>query len=79
MYHGIPMAIKDNLYIKNERTTMASKIHQDFVPDHNATVVDKLNEAGAVPIGKLNMHEYAWGATTDSPHFGPCHQPMEYE
>ena len=76
-YHGIPMALKDNLYIKNEVTTMSSKIHRDFVPTYDATVVERLRKAGAVFTGKLNMHEYAWGATTSSPHFGPCHNPWD--
>jgi len=79
MYHGIPMALKDNIYIKNEVTTMSSKIHSDFVPNHDATVVEKLREAGAIFTGKLNMHEYAWGATNNSPHFGPCHNPWNLE
>lgn len=79
MYHGVPMGIKDNLYVKNELTTMASKIHKDFIPDHDAAVVEKLSDAGAILIGKLNMHEYAWGATTSSPHFGPCHNPWDAE
>src|SRR5699024_2111315 len=74
-YHGIPMALKDNLYIKNEVTTMSSKIHRDFVPTYDATVVERLRKAGAVFIGELNMHEYAWGATTSSPPFGTCHLP----
>lgn len=79
IYHGIPMGIKDNIYIKGEVTTMASKIHHDFVPSYNATVIDKLNEAGAIIIGKLNMHEYAWGATTNNPHYGPCRNPWDLE
>lgn len=79
IYHGIPMAIKDNIYIKGEVTTMAAKIHHDFVPSYNATVIDKLNEAGAIIIGKLNMHEYAWGATTNNPHYGPCRNPWDLE
>lgn len=79
VYHGIPMALKDNIYIKDEVTTMSSKIHRDFVPDYDATVTEKLREAGAVFTGKLNMHEYAWGATTSSPHFGPCHNPWDLD
>lgn len=79
IYHGIPMGIKDNIYIKGEVTTMAAKIHHDFVPSYNATVIDKLNEAGAIIIGKLNMHEYAWGATTNNPHYGPCRNPWDLE
>lgn len=61
--HGIPMAIKDNIYIGGEVTTMASKIHRDFVSKDDSSVVKKLKEAGAVLTGKLNMHEYAWGST----------------
>lgn len=75
MYHGIPMAIKDNIYVKNEVTTMSSKIHRDFVSDYDATAVKKMREAGIVLIGKLNMHEYAWGITNNSPHFGPVKNP----
>ncbi len=75
--HGIPMALKDILYFKDERVTLGSKIHQDFVPDFDATVVSKLKSEGVIFTGKLNMHEYAWGATTTNPHFGPCHNPWD--
>lgn len=73
--HGIPMGIKDNIYLAGEVTTMASKIHADFVSKDDASVIVRLKAAGAVIIGKLNMHEYAWGITNNSPHFGPCHNP----
>lgn len=76
-FHGIPMALKDNIYIKDEVTTMSSEIHRNFVPSYDATVTKKLRDAGAIFTGKLNMHEYAWGATTSSPHFGPCHNPWD--
>ena len=69
--HGIPMGIKDNIYLKDEVTTMASKIHRDFVSDYDATVIEKLRDSGVVFTGKLNMHEYAWGITNNNPHFGP--------
>lgn len=75
MYHGIPIAIKDNIYVENEITTMGSKIHQHFKPTYDATVVKKLRQAGAIIIGKLNMHEYAWGITTNNPHYGACRNP----
>ena len=74
-FHGIPMAIKDNLYIANEVTTMGSKIHKDFVSPTDATVVAKLREAGVVFTGKLNMHEYAWGIDNNNPHFGAVRNP----
>ncbi|WP_423800937.1 amidase [Neobacillus sp. SAB-20_R2A] len=75
--HGIPMALKDILYFKDEKVTVGSKIHQDYIPDHDATVVKKLKEEGVIFTGKLNMHEYAWGATTTNPHFGACHNPWD--
>lgn len=77
--HGMPMGIKDNIYFKNQITTMGSKIHQHFVPDFDATVVKRLRDAGVIFTGKLNMHEYALGGTTDNPFFGTCHNPWDYE
>ena len=73
--HGIPLALKDILYFKGETVTMGSKIHENFTPDFDATVVAKLKEAGSLFTGKLNMHEYAYGGTTNNPHFGPCRNP----
>lgn len=73
--HGIPLAIKDNVYIANKVTTMGSKIHKDFIPKQSAGVVQKLEVAGAIFLGKTNMHEYALGATTDNPHHGTCRNP----
>ncbi|MFT0213283.1 amidase [Pseudomonas sp. F1_0610] len=77
--HGIPMGIKDNIYVGSEVTTMASKFHKDFVSQDDASVIAKLKEAGAVLIGKLNMHEYAWGITNNSPHFGAVKNPWNLE
>ncbi len=77
--HGIPLALKDILYFKNERVTMGSKIHKEYTPSYDATVVSKLKEAGVVFTGKLNMHEYAAGVTTNNPHFGPCRNPWDLE
>ncbi len=75
--HGIPMAIKDNIYIANRRTTMGSKIHANFVPSSDAGVISRLTSAGAVFLGKANMHEYALGGTTDNPHWGTCRNPWD--
>ena len=75
IYHGIPLAVKDNIYVQDEVTTMGSRIHKDFVPDADAAVISALREAGAILTGKLNLHEYAWGVTNDNPHFGPAHNP----
>lgn len=77
--HGVPMAIKDNLYMAGEVTTMASKIHKSFVSDDDASVVTKLRDAGVVITGKLNMHEYAWGIDNNNPHFGAVHNPWNLD
>lgn len=75
--HGIPLALKDIFYFKGKVATMGSKIHADFRPDYDAAVVEKLRRAGAIFTGTLAMHEYAYGATTDNPHYGTCHNPWD--
>lgn len=75
--HGIPISLKDNIYTKDVRTTAGSKILRDFVPEHDATVVRQLKEAGAVLLGKTNLHEFAYGVTTNNPHFGPTRNPWD--
>ena len=77
LFHGVPMAIKDNIFIENKRTTMSSKIHKDYVSTYDATVVKKVKEAGAILTGKLNMHEYAMGITNNNPHYGPVRNPWD--
>lgn len=77
--HGIPIAIKDNLYTRGVRTTAGSRILADFVPDEDATVAARLKQAGAILLGKTNMHEFAWGGTTDNPHWGTCRNPWNPE
>jgi aspartyl-tRNA(Asn)/glutamyl-tRNA(Gln) amidotransferase subunit A len=76
---GVPIAVKDNLYMRGRRTTMGSRIHADFVPDFTATAVSRLSDAGAVVIGKTNMDEYALGGTTDNPFYGTCRNPRDLE
>jgi aspartyl-tRNA(Asn)/glutamyl-tRNA(Gln) amidotransferase subunit A len=75
--HGIPVSLKDNIYTKDVRTTTGSKILKDFVPQHDAQVVSQLKEAGAILLGKTNLHEFAYGVTTNNPHFGPTRNPWD--
>ena len=75
--HGIPISLKDNICTKDIRTTAGSRILKDFVPRHDAEAVVLLIEAGAVILGKTNMHEFAYGVTTDNPHYGPARNPWD--
>lgn len=77
--HGVPLGLKDLIYTKGTRTTMGSKLYEHFVPDRDATVVEKLRNAGAVLIGKLNTHEFAYGPTGDISFFGPVRNPYDTE
>ena len=74
--HGIPIGIKDQVYTKGILTTGGSTILKDFVPSEDATVVTKLNEAGAVLLGKLNMSEFAMGDAFEHP-YGRPHNPWD--
>ena len=75
--HGIPIALKDNIDTRNLRTTMGSLILRDFVPSKDATVVRKLRRAGAILLGKTNLHEFAYGVTSENPHYGPVRNPWK--
>ncbi|MBN8201427.1 amidase [Bacillus sp. NTK034] len=75
--HGIAIGLKDIIYTDNMRTTMGSEIYQDYVPEYNAAVVEKLKKAGAIIIGKLNTHQFAYGPTGDRSHFGPVNNPYD--
>jgi aspartyl-tRNA(Asn)/glutamyl-tRNA(Gln) amidotransferase subunit A len=75
--HGIPFSIKDNIATKGVRTTAGSKILDSWKPDFDATVVAKLREAGAVILGKTNLHEWALGGTTINPFYGTTHNPWD--
>jgi len=73
--YGVPVAVKDVIDVAGARTTAASRILADNVAVRDATVVARLRAAGAIVVGKLNTHEFAFGAMTTSPHFGPAHNP----
>jgi aspartyl-tRNA(Asn)/glutamyl-tRNA(Gln) amidotransferase subunit A len=77
--HGIPISLKDNINTAGIRTTAGSKILKDFIPKEDAVVVAQLKQAGAVILGKTNMHEFAYGVTSNNPHYGPVRNPWNLE
>jgi aspartyl-tRNA(Asn)/glutamyl-tRNA(Gln) amidotransferase subunit A len=77
--HGIPIALKDNIDTAGIRTTAASGVFKDRVPVDDAEVVVRLKRAGAVLLGKLNLHEFALGGTSAVTYFGPVHNPWKLD
>ena len=75
--HGIPLALKDLYETQGIRTTAGSTFFADYIPESDASVVQRLKEAGAVLLGKLNMHEIALGVTNENPHYGDCCNPWD--
>ena len=75
--HGIPVAVKDLFVTKGIRTTAGSRILATWIPEEDATVVRKLRAAGAVLLGKLGLHEFAYGISSVNPHFGDVHNPWD--
>ncbi len=73
--HGIPVAVKDLFATRGVRTTAGSNVFEHLVPNSNSTAVDRLEKAGAVLLGKLNLHELAYGITSENPFYGAVHNP----
>ncbi|WP_281530355.1 Asp-tRNA(Asn)/Glu-tRNA(Gln) amidotransferase subunit GatA [Campylobacter hominis] len=76
--NGIPIAIKDNIQVKNWSVTSASNILQGYVAPYDATVITKLRSAGFAPFGRTNMDEFAMGSTTESSFYGKTLNPTDY-
>jgi aspartyl-tRNA(Asn)/glutamyl-tRNA(Gln) amidotransferase subunit A len=74
---GLPVAIKDNVETKGLRTTYCSKLYENYVPEEDAVLVERLKKSGAVIVGKTNMPEFGLIAYTDNPMFGPTRNPWD--
>jgi len=77
--HGIPVSLKDIIGTKGIRTTRGSRIFVDHIPTEDATVTARLYHAGAVLLGKNALHEFAFGVTTNNPHYGPTRNPWRLD
>ena len=77
--HGVPIALKDLVGVRGEVSSAGSKVLADHVPDEDSTIAANLRAAGAIFIGRLNMHEFAYGVTTRNPHYGTARNPWDTE
>ncbi|HXA82113.1 MAG TPA: amidase [Methylomirabilota bacterium] len=77
--YGIPISLKDNLYTAGLRTTGGAGFLRDFLPLQDAAVVTSLKNAGAILLGKTTLHEFAYGVTSNNPHFGPVRNPWDLD
>jgi aspartyl-tRNA(Asn)/glutamyl-tRNA(Gln) amidotransferase subunit A len=79
LLHGAPIALKDLYETEGVLTTAGSKLYAGYIPQQDALVVKKLGDAGAITLGKLNMHEIALGVTNVNPHYGACKNPWKLD
>ena len=79
LLQGIPVATKDLMYTRGILTSAGSKVLCDFVPDYDATVMERLRDAGAVLLGKLNLMEFAMGGSFHNVHYGDIHNPWDLD
>ncbi len=77
--HGIPVGIKDLFDVADVPTTFGTSIMRDNTPSQDATVTARLKAAGAIVVGKQNLHEFAFGTTSENPHYGPVHNPWRLD
>ena len=77
--HGVPLGLKDLYYARDVRNTSGSRIFDDFVPDYDCTVGARFKEAGTILLGKLNLHQFAFGPTGENPDYGHMHNPWDPE
>ncbi|MEE8158319.1 MAG: amidase, partial [Dehalococcoidia bacterium] len=75
--HGIPVGLKDLYYVKGVRNTSGSRIYDSFVPDYDGAAAARLKEAGAILMGKLNLHQFAFGPTGLNADYGDMHNPWD--
>jgi len=75
--HGIPVSLKDNVHTAGIRTTAGAKFLKEFVPEKDSEIVARLKAAGAIILGKTNLHEFAYGVTNNNPHYGPTRNPWD--
>ncbi len=73
--HGVPVAVKDLFFMQGSRARAGSLLYQDFFPTFDATAVARLEQAGAIILGRAHMHELAFGVTNVNPHYGACRNP----
>ena len=77
--HGVPLGLKDLYYVKGVRNTSGSRIFDDFYPGFDCTIATRFKEAGTILMGKLNLHQFAYGPTGENPDYGHMHNPWNPE